>query len=151
MTLGDAIAEYRRTHDLSQRQFAQMVGLSNSYISLLEKNRNPTTGKAFVPTVANLHRIAKAMGMSLHDLFAMVDDMPIELRAAVEHSTANVDSTAADVIITESPGERRLVEMYRQLNDEGRGKLLDNADDLVQSGKYANFCPTDAHGSTSAI
>ena len=32
--------------------------------------------------------------------------------------------------------EEQLVNMYRQLNKEGREKLVDYADDLVSSGKY---------------
>ena len=35
MTLGDCIREYREAHDLSQRQFAELCGLSNAYISIL--------------------------------------------------------------------------------------------------------------------
>lgn len=32
--------------------------------------------------------------------------------------------------------ERRLLTLFRQLNTEGRERLLENADDMVQSGKY---------------
>ena len=35
-----------------------------------------------------------------------------------------------------SESEVYLLSLYRQLNDEGREKLLSNADDLVESGKY---------------
>lgn len=44
MTLSDFVKEYRKEHDLSQRQFAAICGLSNGYISMLEKNMNPKTG-----------------------------------------------------------------------------------------------------------
>lgn len=37
MTLGEFIRKYRSEHDLSQRQFALKCGLSNGYISMLEK------------------------------------------------------------------------------------------------------------------
>jgi transcriptional regulator with XRE-family HTH domain len=42
MTLKDLIIEYRNDHGLSQRQFATACGLSNGYISMLEKEMNPT-------------------------------------------------------------------------------------------------------------
>lgn len=35
-----------------------------------------------------------------------------------------------------------LLELYRNLNDEGQEKLLDYADDLVASGKYIKSDPT---------
>ena len=34
---------------------------------------------------------------------------------------------------------KRLMELYNELNREGQEKLLDYADDLVTSGKYATF------------
>ena len=48
MTLSDLVQEYRREHGLSQRQFASICGLSNGYISMLERNVNPKTGQPFV-------------------------------------------------------------------------------------------------------
>lgn len=33
-------------------------------------------------------------------------------------------------------GEEQLISMYRELNEEGKEKLVDYADDLVSSGKY---------------
>lgn len=45
MTLGEIIVKYRLEHGLSQRQFALRCGLSNGYIAMIEKNRNPATGK----------------------------------------------------------------------------------------------------------
>ena len=44
MKIGDLIQKYRAEHDMSQRQFAIMCGLSNGYISMLEKGKNPKTG-----------------------------------------------------------------------------------------------------------
>lgn len=35
-----------------------------------------------------------------------------------------------------APGEERMIDLYRELNQEGQEKLLDYADDLVASGKY---------------
>ena len=49
MTLSDLVQEYRREHGLSQRQFASICGLSNGYISMLERNVNPKTGQPVTP------------------------------------------------------------------------------------------------------
>lgn len=79
MTLKDLIIEYRNDHGLSQRQFATDCGLSNGYISMLEKEMNPNTKLPVTPTLPKLKQLASGMGMSLTDLLVKVDDMPVEL------------------------------------------------------------------------
>ena len=79
MTLKDLIIEYRNDHGLSQRQFATACGLSNGYISMLEKEMNPNTKLPVTPTLPKLKQLASGMGMSLTDLPVKVDDMPVEL------------------------------------------------------------------------
>ena len=79
MTLIDLIIEYRNDHGLSQRQFATACGLSNGYISMLEKEMNPNTKLPVTPTLPKLKQLASGMGMSLTDLLVKVDDMPVEL------------------------------------------------------------------------
>lgn len=79
MTLKDLITEYRNEHGLSQRQFATACGLSNGYISMLEKGLNPNTKLPVTPTLPKLKQLASGMGMTLTDLLVKVDDMPVEL------------------------------------------------------------------------
>lgn len=79
MTLGMLIVEYRQSHDMSQRQFAALCGLSNGYISMLEKNENPKTGLPVTPSLAALKKISQCIGISMDELFAKVDDMPVDL------------------------------------------------------------------------
>lgn len=79
MKLGDLIREYRDSHGLSQRQFANQCDLSNGYISILEKGMNPSTGKPVIPTIPQLKKLADGMAMTLSELFEQVDDMPVDL------------------------------------------------------------------------
>ena len=79
MNLRDLIKNYRDTHDLSQRQFANQCNLSNGYISILEKGVNPRTGKPVTPTIPQLKKLADGMAMTLNELFDQVDDMPVSL------------------------------------------------------------------------
>lgn len=79
MTLKDLIAEYRNEHGLSQRQLATACGLSNGYISMLEKGLNPNTKLPVTPSLPKLKQLASGMGMTLTDLLVKVDDMPVEL------------------------------------------------------------------------
>ena len=57
MTLKDLIIEYRNDHGLSQRQFATACGLSNGYISMLEKGMNPNTKLPVTPTLPKLNAV----------------------------------------------------------------------------------------------
>ena len=80
MTMGEIIMKYRAEHHLSQRQFAaQCKNVTNGYISMVEQGRNPASGKPVVPSVEKLTAFARGMGMSLHQLLEMADDMPVSI------------------------------------------------------------------------
>lgn len=79
MKLSEMVIKYREEHDLSQRQFAQKCDLSNGYISMLEKNLNPSTGLPLVPTVTNLKKLATGMGMTLQEMFPLLDDVEVNI------------------------------------------------------------------------
>lgn len=79
MTLGEIIKNYREEHGLSQRNFAQKTGLTNGYISMLENNRNPKNGQPITPSIPTLMRLAKIMGITLHELLNKCDDMTVTL------------------------------------------------------------------------
>ena len=73
MTLGDVIKTYRTEHSLSMDEFAKRSSLSKGYISMLEKNRNPKTGKPIIPSILTYQRVAKAMSTSVDVLMQTVD------------------------------------------------------------------------------
>ena len=79
MTLSELLISYRKDHGFSQREFAARSGVSNGYISMLEKNINPSTGGPIVPSLTNLNKIAIAMGITIDDMFSIIDDMPVTL------------------------------------------------------------------------
>lgn len=81
MTVGDLIVDYRRTHGLSQRQFANRCGLSNGYISMIERGENPNTGEPLMPTLPVLRKISIGLGVSLDTLLSKADDIPISTSA----------------------------------------------------------------------
>lgn len=77
--LADIIVEYRQDHDLSQRQFASRCGLSNGYISMLEKGLNPATNRPVIPTLPQLKKLASGMGKTVAELMEEAEDMTIDL------------------------------------------------------------------------
>lgn len=73
MTLGDIIKRYRNDHTLSMDAFSERSGISKAYISLLEKNRHPKTGKEISPSIQCIRQAAQGMNMDFDDLFALLD------------------------------------------------------------------------------
>ncbi|MEG0359712.1 MAG: helix-turn-helix transcriptional regulator [Anaerorhabdus sp.] len=101
MHLGVIISEYRAKYRLSMDDFANRSGLSKSYISMLEKNINPSTGKEIAPTIDAIKKIANAMNMDFNDLFKLLEDDPINLEMNEEfinHNIANEDSQEIRII-----------------------------------------------------
>lgn len=84
MTIRDIIIRYREDHSLSQRQFAEMCGLSNGYISMLEKGENPKTKRPIIPTLQALIKIARGMQMTLSDFLSAADDTPVSVSNEID-------------------------------------------------------------------
>ena len=83
MKLSNIITDYRNQEQISQREFARRCGLSNSYISFIENEYNPRTGKPIVPTLEQYHKIASGMGLTVHELFERLDeDSPVDLHVS---------------------------------------------------------------------
>ena len=94
MTLKDLVIKYRADNGLSQRQFALQCGLSNGYISMLEKGINPSTGAKITPTLQALNKRAAGMHTTLNELFTLVDDMDVDVKTPAlseEDGLASVD------------------------------------------------------------
>ena len=73
MTIGDYIKEYRLNHNYSMDEFARRSGLSKAYVSILERNYNPSTKRAAIPSLDTIKRVSLATGMDFNDLLAILD------------------------------------------------------------------------------
>lgn len=111
MTLGELIKKYRAEHDLSLRDFAKKSGISNSYLSMIETGRKPSSGRPIVPTLTKLNQLADAMEMRVDDLVLLIDDTIVDLR--------NNDSEL-------TYEERHFLELYR-LADKRTKRLIQYA------------------------
>ncbi len=74
MTLGELLKQYRTQHDITMDDFAKRSGISKGYISMLEKNQNPRTGKPIAPSLETIRQVAHAMGEDLNSVLAQLDD-----------------------------------------------------------------------------
>jgi transcriptional regulator with XRE-family HTH domain len=139
MTLGDCVKEYRDSHDLSQRQFAELCDLSNAYISVLEKNVNPKTGEAPAPTYGVYKKIAGAMGISVQSLMEKADESAVSLGSNIlvemqsepfsEETKQIIDRRLEDA----DANKRELLSLYKTMTDADKEKLLDFARFIVDS------------------
>ena len=80
MKLSNIVIDYRNKMQISQREFARRCDLSNSYISFIENEYNPRTGKPIVPTLEQYQKIASGMQLTVPQLFELLDeDSPVDL------------------------------------------------------------------------
>ena len=79
MTLGDVIKNYRTDNKISMDTFSELSGISKAYISLLEKNKHPKTGKPIIPSIQVIKQAANAMSIDFNELFSLIDsDVSLE-------------------------------------------------------------------------
>ena len=100
MTLSEYIVNFREEHRLTQRQFANMCDLSNTYLKVIEDNYNPKTGKPPVLSLTTIRKIAGGMGMSLQSLTDIIE--------------SDYVSSVDEAILSED--ERDLLMYYRDLS-----------------------------------
>ena len=109
MTLGQFVKEYRERNNLSQRQFAIRCGLSNSYIHMLESQKNSKTGKPIVPNISSIKKISKAVGCTIDYILLNCDNLTYESEYYQESLTED---------------EKVIIEFFRRLDDKGKEIML---------------------------
>ena len=80
MRIGEIIQRYLFEHRISAREFARRCGVTSGYISFLVNEKNPRTGRPIAPTIETYDAIAKAMGITIEELFDMMENAPVRLR-----------------------------------------------------------------------
>lgn len=122
MEIGVAIKQYRDKANISLRDFAAKCGTSHSYIAMLESGKNSKTGEPIVPTITMLKKIAHGMDMSVNDLIAVCDDMPVSF--AGTSFSANLQLSGNSEQLPEI--EKKLLALYDKIEDkEGLIKFLE--------------------------
>ena len=122
MTLSELIKEYRKDHQLSQRQFAIKCNVSNVHISMLENNMNPRTGKPLTPTLPMLKKIADGMNITLDELLSKTEDFLVDLSPALQS-----DLTPDEIIV---------IELFRKLDAGDQGEIRGTMKQMLKADKY---------------
>lgn len=119
MLLKDLIADYLSLKKMSYRTFATKCGISPAYLSMIKNDLNPSTGKPPVVKIEMLYKIAKGLDMTTHELFDIVDDMPVDIGAPAQpqyEDVLYVSRPSSDMKANEI--RRYLHETIDQLNDK---------------------------------
>ena len=109
MSIGSRMKMRREELGITQTQLAEKIGVTKGAIGNYETDANS-------PKASMMYKIFEALQCDANYLYQ--DDM----------------FDAASVMLPED--EREMLRLYKQLNQEGKEKLADYADDLVRSGKY---------------
>lgn len=125
MRLSEVVKTFRNEHGLSMDAFANDAKLSKAYISMIENERNPSTGKPITPSIEAFYKLAAAMRMDINDLIAIIDDTPIDISGEKESVSPNL--TCED---------RELLALFHILNQTGKAKALEYLSDLADNSKY---------------
>lgn len=119
MTLSELIILYRREHNLSQRKFAELSGLSNGYISMLEKAKNPNTDLPIIPTLPQLKKISNVMNLSLTELLSKIEDIKVYVGDDKENASETNSTLSAEL--------NELIEVAKDLPPEKIKTLIEVA------------------------
>lgn len=98
MNIGNAIKDLRKQKGLKQNDFAELCGLSQSYLSLIEKGKKE-------PTLSLLKQISSTLSMPLPILVFLsldMDDVADSKRAAFKLLEPSIKGLISDVFLTEN-------------------------------------------------
>lgn len=122
MHLGEIIKEYRDKNKLSMDKFAKMANVSKAYISVLERNQRPKTGKPVIPSIPVIKNVAEAMNMSFDDLFNMLEDNQL-ISLADDTLISKITDIATQLT---SPRQERVYNYAEEQLNEQNGQIQED-------------------------
>ena len=114
MTKGEKIKSLRMSHGFTQDELAKRLNTTKQTVYKYEND---------IITNIPLDKI---------EIMALLFDVTPAAITGWEDSDPNESM---------SPNEKTLLSKYRQLNEEGQGKVSDYTEDLVRSGRYIKVDP----------
>ena len=114
MTMGDRIKEQRKANHMTQDELGEQLGVQKSAVAKWENGRTQNIKRSIIQSMAILFGCDPTYLMGFDEDDEEDDNTEIKL----------------------SPEECLLVNTFRNLNDEGQGKLLEYAHMLDALGTY---------------
>ena len=122
MTLGEYIKQYRQMHGISQREFAKISGLSNTYVSYLERGYSGH-GQIIAPSIETYQAIARATNCTAQDLLDYLDD---EKEESPQPPLVNDDPELTEILqrIKDDPNTRMMFSLTKNATPEDVEKAV---------------------------
>ena len=114
MYIGEIIKDYRIKHDLSQRTFANMSGLSASYVNTLEKIYNPKTMKPYAITTDVAIKIATTMNISTEQL---LNTLAKEQNIALNSNLKDKITSTVNMLNSSEYSNVRMIPLYYKITN----------------------------------
>lgn len=130
MTLGEIIKEFRERNSMSQRKFAELSNLSNSYISMLERNANSKNGEPIKPSLETLKAVSDVMNIPLDDVLRRLDD-------GIEINISERNMTNINIRLGEQIKKYRILAEYTQPQLAAKLHITQGAVNQWETGKTA--------------
>nr|DAR73101.1 MAG TPA: Repressor protein CI [Caudoviricetes sp.] len=108
-----------------------MSNLSKAYISVLEKNKRPQTGKPVTPSIPVIKNVAEAMNMSFDELFNMLEDNQI-----ISIGTDDIVKKINDVSIQLNADRQTKVYNYAEQQLDEQNKVVNFSDYIQEEVKF---------------
>lgn len=140
MKLSEIIRKYRADHDMSQREFAKRCNLSNSYISFIENECNPKTGRPMTPTIEQYKKIADGMSITVQELFESLDvDSPVKLNihSSNDFNFQRFAGEPSNKLAPQTPEARAVSFGMDQLSQEQREMILNMVRAMFPNNKFS--------------
>lgn len=129
MTLGEIIKDYREANSMSMDTFSEKSGISKAYISLLEKNKHPKTGKPIAPSLQCIRQAADGMNVEFNELFSMLDgNVTVNYKSNTPVTTIEYQTNVKDNL------SRRLLSYYSvmsKLSEKEQDKIFSILDSIT--------------------
>lgn len=128
MTTGERIRNARKRMGLTQKALGERCNMPDSQIRQYELGM-------VNPKKEQLRRIATALGVGL-EIFLTEDETLLFEDMTNLYLNKNTDIKHIDTSDVNSPQESYLITKFRELNEKGRNKVVDYADDLSKTKEY---------------
>lgn len=133
MTTGEKINQLRNRRGLSQRELANLLGVSPVNISQLENDKRE-------PRLETLLKLAEALKCNVDDLTdaeVLKNQVPAaEYAVQRGRKFSELKELLLELLGDAGPGAVELIQTYYNLTPDGKAELLKRADELTRLARY---------------
>ncbi len=110
---GDVLREKRMAKQISLRKFADLVGISPTYLSQVEQNNMDP------PTAERVKKMAEILGANADELIALAGRMPEDLPKIIQKQPTQMPELLREASGLTADQLRQLVEKAKKLKERG--------------------------------